>query len=77
MQRCYDQECDDTSHIRENNLEFLQRSINATIKTVLDLSEVGKLYLIYSIGSTKNILRYLGRGFGMIFMYGKKSRFMI
>jgi hypothetical protein len=43
MQRCYHKECDDISHAKEHNLEFLRRSINAVIKTVLDLSEVGKL----------------------------------
>mgnify|MGYP002803401688 FL=1 len=40
MRHCYHKECDDLSHVKENNLEFLQRSINAVIKTVLDLSEV-------------------------------------
>ena len=43
MQRCYHKECDDISHVKENNLEFLNRSINAVIKTALDLSEQGKL----------------------------------
>ena len=43
MQRCYHKECDDLGHVKENNLEFLQRSINAVIKTVLDLSDVGEL----------------------------------
>jgi hypothetical protein len=43
MQRCYHEECDNLSHVKEDDLEFLRRSINAVIKTVLDLSEVGKL----------------------------------
>jgi hypothetical protein len=43
MQQCYHQLCDDLSHVKEDDLKFLQRSINAVIKTVLDLSEVGKL----------------------------------
>ena len=41
MQQCYHKECDDISHVKEDDLEFLRRSINAVIKTVLDLS--GKL----------------------------------
>ncbi|CAB3979852.1 Hypothetical predicted protein, partial [Paramuricea clavata] len=40
MQRCYHKECDNLSHVKEDDLEFLRRSINAVIKTVLDLSEV-------------------------------------
>ncbi|XP_028397071.1 uncharacterized protein LOC114520917 [Dendronephthya gigantea] len=40
MQYCYHRECDDLSHVKEDDLQFLQRSINAVIKTVLDLSEV-------------------------------------
>ena len=40
MRHCYHKECDDLSHVKENNLEFLQKSINAVIKTVLNLSEV-------------------------------------
>ena len=43
MQRCYHEECDNLSLVKEDDLEFLRRSINAVIKTVLDLSEVGKL----------------------------------
>ncbi len=43
MQRCYHKECDDLSHVKEDNLEFLRRSINAVIKTVLDLNQKGKL----------------------------------
>jgi hypothetical protein len=43
MQRCYHKECDNLSLVKEDDLEFLRRSINAVIKTVLDLSEVGKL----------------------------------
>ena len=42
MQRCYHKECDDLSHVRDNNLEF-KKSRNAVIKTVLDLSEESKL----------------------------------
>lgn len=42
MQQCYHQECDDLSHIEENDLEFLRRTINAVINTVLDFSEAGK-----------------------------------
>ena len=43
MQHCYHKECDDLSHVKEDDLEFLRRSINAVIKTVLDLSDAGKL----------------------------------
>ena len=42
MQQCYHKECDDISQVKEDDLEFLRRSINAVIKTVLQLSEVGK-----------------------------------
>jgi hypothetical protein len=44
MEQCYHEKCDDLIHFKENelnNLEFLQRSINAVIETVRDLSEEG------------------------------------
>ena len=45
MRYCYHKECDDLSHVKEDDLRFLQRSINAVIKTVLDLSQVGMLII--------------------------------
>ena len=43
MRHCYHKKCDDLSLVKEDDLEFLQKSINAVIKTVLDLSHAGKL----------------------------------
>ena len=43
MTKCYHKYCDDLRNVKEDDLEFLRRSINAVIKTVLDLSKSGKL----------------------------------
>ena len=43
MEQCYHKPCDDISQVQEDDLEFLRKSINAVIKTVLDLSGAGKL----------------------------------
>ena len=48
MQQCYHKPCDDISQVQEDDLEFLRRSINAVIKTVLDLS--GKMKKNLCIG---------------------------
>ena len=42
MKNCYHKYCDDLTNVKEDDLEFLRRSINAVIKTVLDLSKAGK-----------------------------------
>ncbi|XP_028407465.1 uncharacterized protein LOC114530078 [Dendronephthya gigantea] len=39
MRHCYHKICDDFSQVKDDDLEFLRRSINAVIKTVLDLSD--------------------------------------
>ena len=38
MQKCYHKECDDLSKVDPDDLEFLRRTINAVINTVLQLS---------------------------------------
>ena len=42
MIKCYHEYCDNLVNVKEDDLEFLRRSINAVIKTVLDLSEAGE-----------------------------------
>ena len=64
MQRCYHKECDDLSHVKEDNLEFLRKSINAVIKTVLDLSEISNL----GVSVTSNLFLMLVMLLGTILL---------
>lgn len=43
MHSCYHKRCDNLRPVKDDDLEFLQRTINAVIKTMLDLSEAGKI----------------------------------
>ena len=42
MDKCYHKRCDNMKQIKENDLEFLRRNVNAVIQTTLELSETGK-----------------------------------
>ena len=42
MRRCYHQVCDNLGPVKDGDLEFLRRTINAVIQTTLELSEAGK-----------------------------------
>ncbi|XP_028407467.1 uncharacterized protein LOC114530080 [Dendronephthya gigantea] len=42
MRRCYHKECDDLSLVKDDDLQFAQRSMNAVFKTVLDLSQASQ-----------------------------------
>ncbi len=64
MQRCYHKKCDDLSHVKEDNLEFLRKSINAVIKTVLDLSEISNL----GVSVTSNLFLMLVMLLGTILL---------
>ena len=43
MERCYHKKCDNLRPVKDDDLEFLRRTINALIQSVLDLSKAGEL----------------------------------